>query len=295
MNTSAQTLDISDIRPRLLAIAYRMLGSVADAEDAVQDAFVRLQQENDVRSPAGWLVKTTTRLCIDRLRQAKRRESYRGPWLPEPVADRWDGAAHDRLELAESLSMAFLLMLETLSPAERAAFLLHEVFDYDFEQIAGLLDKSPANARQIAARARKRLGSKVRRFAPVAEAADDLAKRFYDACQAGDLSAIESMLSADAIYYSDGGGKAHAAPRPITGQRRIANLLSVVFRKRRKVCKLEVTTVNGRPGVVFSAAGKPWIIYSIAIENGAITAVYAVLNPDKLAHWPAPPDNATPE
>src|SRR3954452_16256007 len=186
--------DAETLRPRLLALAYRMLGSVADAEDAVQDAYLRLQQAAGVGSPDAWLVKATTRICIDRLRLARRRREYVGPWLPEPTTDDWDGAAIDRPELAESLSMAFLVLLESLSPAERAAYLLREVFDYEFEEIAALLDKSAVNVRQIVARARKRVGQKERRFRPDAGHAEDLAGRFFAACRAGDIQSIESLL-----------------------------------------------------------------------------------------------------
>jgi RNA polymerase sigma-70 factor, ECF subfamily len=277
--------DVERMRPRLLALAYRMLGSAADAEDAVQDAFLRYQQADNVGSPDAWLVKATTRLCIDRLRQAKRRESYVGPWLPEPVGDSWPGAKLDRLELAESLSMAFLVLLETLSPSERAAYLLREVFNYEFEEIAALLDKTPVNVRQILARARKRLENQDRRFQPSPRQAEDLASRFLEACRSGDVDAIESLLAPDAVLYSDGGGKVHAAPRPITDPRRIAKLLSVVFRKFYPHCEAAATTVNGRPGVVFSAAGKAVSLYTFDEAQGGVARVYAVLNPDKLERW----------
>jgi RNA polymerase sigma-70 factor, ECF subfamily len=275
------------MRPRLLALAYRMLGSVADAEDAVQDAYLRLQQVAEVGSPDAWLVKATTRLCIDRLRLARRRKEYVGPWLPEPTTEGWDGAMIDRPELAESLSMAFLVLLETLSPAERAAYLLREVFDYEFEEIAALLDKTPVNVRQIAARARKRLGERERRFVPTTGEADDLANRFFDACRSGDIDAIESLLTPEVIYYSDGGGKAHAAPNPIIGPRKIANLLAVVHWKRGKYCDVSMSTVNGQPGVVFSEAGKVIQITTFASEQGRVTTLYTVLNPDKLRRWPS--------
>jgi RNA polymerase sigma-70 factor (ECF subfamily) len=279
--------DAEAMRSRLLALAYRMLGSVADAEDAVQDAYLRLQQAAEVASPDAWLVKATTRLCIDRLRLARRRREYVGPWLPEPTTDDWDGAAIDRPELAESLSMAFLVLLETLSPAERAAYLLREVFDYEFEEIAGLLDKTPVNVRQIAARARKRLGERERRFVPAKSEADDLATRFFDACRSGDIEAIESLLTPDVIYYSDGGGKAHAAPKPILGTRRVAKLMAVVHRKRQRYCDVSMSTVNGQPGVVFSEAGKVIQITTFASEQGRVSTLYTVLNPDKLRRWPS--------
>jgi RNA polymerase sigma-70 factor (ECF subfamily) len=281
-----RTTDYERMRPRLLALAYRMLGSAADAEDAVQDAFLRLQLAGGIDSPDAWLVKTTTRLCIDRLRKAKRRAEYVGPWLPEPIPDNWEEPAPDRLELAESLSMAFLVLLETLSPAERVAYLLREVFDYEFEEIAALLDKTSVNVRQMTARAKKRLARKEHRYQPETGRADDLAGRFFDACRAGDIHSIESLLSEDAVYYSDGGGKAHAAPRPILGRPRIANLLSVVFRKRQRSCVLSSNTVNGQPGLVFTQAGKAIQVLTFAVEEGRVSRVYSVLNPDKLRLWP---------
>jgi RNA polymerase sigma-70 factor (ECF subfamily) len=285
--------DALGMRPRLLALAYRMLGSVTDAEDAVQDAYLRFQQAGPVESPEGWLVKATTRLCIDRLRSAKRRKDYIGPWLPEPTTDAWDGATVDRPELAESLSMAFLVLLETLSPAERAAYLLREVFAYDFDEIATLLDKTPVNVRQITTRARKRLEVQDRRFDAEAGEAEELAGRFFEACRSGDLRAIESMLAPDAVYLSDGGGKAQAAPRPLTGTHRIANLLSVVYRKFcQKGGEIARTTVNGQPGVIFSTGGVPYFVATLAARQGRITTLYTVLNPEKLHLWASPPPDA---
>jgi RNA polymerase sigma-70 factor (ECF subfamily) len=278
---------VERLRPKLLAVAYRMLGTAADAEDAVQDAYLRYHQHAaGVESPEAWLVKATTRLCIDRLRKA-RREEYVGPWLPEPVPETWAGAAADNLELAESLSMAFLVLLETLSPAERAAYLLREVFGYGFDEIADLLDKTSVNVRQIAARAKKRLDRKERRFRPTVGEADALAGRFFAACRSGDVHAIEAMLAADVVLYSDGGGKAFAARRPISGVRKVANLLAVVFRKLRRVGELTVTAVNGRPGVVFTVGGRPVEVLTVAPDGEAIDTVYVVLNPDKLRRWPA--------
>jgi RNA polymerase sigma-70 factor (ECF subfamily) len=280
------------LRPKLLAVAYRMLGTVADAEDAVQDAYLRYhafttgERAAEVESPEGWLVRTTTRLCIDRLRAA-RREEYVGQWLPEPVPESWAGAAADRVELAESLSMAFLVLLETLSPAERAAYVLREVFGYEFDEIAGLLDTTPVNARQIASRARKRLDARERRFASPPGAADDLAARFFAACQSGDAGAIESMLAADVALVSDGGGKAFAARQPIVGVRKVANLLAVVFRKLRALGEAAVTTVNGGPGVVFTVGGRPVEVITLAAEGDRVGRLFVVLNPDKLRRWPA--------
>lgn len=278
------------LRPKLLAVAYRMLGTVADAEDAVQDAYLRYRQHAaGVGNPEAWLVKATTRRCIDRLRKA-RREEYVGQWLPEPVPDTWAGAAADGAELAESLSVAFLVVLETLSPAERAAYLLREVFGYEYGEIADLLGKTPENARQIAARAKKRLDTRERRFAPTAEQADELAGRFFAACRSGDVKAIEAMLAADAVLYSDGGGKAFAARRPVAGARKVANLLAVVFRKLQGIGDVAPATVNGRPGIVLTVGGSVVEVATVAPDpgGGAVGTVYIVLNPDKLRRWPVP-------
>jgi RNA polymerase sigma-70 factor (ECF subfamily) len=279
---------LAEFRPQLLAVAYRMLGSVADAEDAVQDAYLRYHEaaaREAIASPEGWLVKAATRRCIDRLRQAKRRAEYHGPWLPEPVPASWDGAAGQRAELAESLSMAFLLLLETLSPAERAAYLLREAFGYEFDEIASLLDKTPTNVRQIMARARKRLDAHERRFEATREQAERVSRRFFAACASGDQAAIKAVLADDVTSYSDGGGKVFAAPRPLHGPVQVSKLLSVVFRKYMSLGQLEFTTINGQPGAVFYADGQPLITYSVATDGAVVRDVYIVLNPDKLALW----------
>jgi RNA polymerase sigma-70 factor (ECF subfamily) len=289
---AAALSDPLGFRPRLLAVAYRMLGTVADAEDAVQDAYLRFQQADDVLNAEAWLVKTTTRLCIDRLRQTKRRREYHGPWLPEPVSDNWAGACGADEHLAESLSTAFLILLETLSPAERAAYLLREVLGYEFDEIARLLDTTPVNTRQLTTRARKRLTAKDRRFQTAQKDADELAERFFAACQSGDLAAIEALLAKDATLYSDGGGKVHAAPVPVIGRPRIAKLLSVVFRKLQSRGEMSLTTVNGRPGVVFSIDGQVVQICSCDGRNGVVESLFVTLNPDKLRRWNVPkPDS----
>jgi len=282
------TGDAIALRPRLLAVAYRMLGTVTDAEDAVQDAYLRLQTAQDIVDPEAWMVKTTTRICIDRLRQQQRRKQYHGPWLPEPVSEDWAGSLGSDDHLGESLSMAFLLLLETLSPAERAAFLLREVLGYEFDEIARLLETTPVNSRQLTARARKRLTSKDRRFEPAQRDADELAERFFEACRSGDMAQIEQQLSKEAILYSDGGGKVHAAPRPIVGSSRIAKLLSVVFRRMQGVGQMSLTTVNGHPGVVVTVDNRVVKVVTCAATNGAIDSLFIVLNPDKLRHWQLP-------
>lgn len=274
---------LSGLRPRMMSVAYRMVGSVADAEDAVQDAFLSLQTAGEVRSPEGFLVKTTTRRCIDKLRAGRRRKEYIGPWVPEPVDTR--SGAQDAA-LAESLSQAFLLMLERLTPSERAAFLLQTVFDYECAQIAEVLGKSEVNVRQIVSRAKSRLARNKPRFAPARHAADGLAERFVAACRAGDVHRVEQLFTEDAEVHSDGGGKVSAARVVIRGRHRAARFLAGVFSKKRRDCELRVTTVNGEPGVVFLAGGAVVQVASLHIDDG-VRAVYMTSNPDKLSRWSA--------
>jgi RNA polymerase sigma-70 factor (ECF subfamily) len=273
--------NVSELRPRMMSVAYRMLGSVADAEDAVQDAFLRLHATPEVSSPEGFLVKTTTRRCIDRLRADRRRKSYVGPWVPEPV-DTKGGVQN--VALADSLSQAFLLMLERLSPNERAAFLLRTVFDYEYAEIAEVLGKSEESVRQIVSRAKSRIIQDTPRFRPAPQEADGLAERFIAACRAGDVKSVEEMLCADVAVHSDGGGKVSAARVVIRGTSRVARFLTGVFHKRRRNCEMHATTVNGQPGVVFLLDGALIHVASIRIEDG-VKAVYMTLNPDKLARW----------
>ncbi len=277
------TDDMNGLRPRMMSVAYRMLGSVADAEDAVQDAFVRYQTAGGVASAEGFLVRTTTRLCIDRLR-ARRRREYAGPWVPEPVDTR--GAVRDPA-FAESLTQAFLLLLERLSPDERAAFLLRTVFDYEHTEIGEVLEKSEATVRQLVSRARRRLGPDGEgRFRATATRADGLAERFVAACRAGDVKAVEGMLAEDAEVISDGGGRVSAARVVIRGRDRVARFLAGVFSKKRRGCEMHPTTVNGEPGVVFVSGGAVIQVTALSIEAD-VQAVYIIVNPDKLARWSA--------
>jgi RNA polymerase sigma-70 factor (ECF subfamily) len=273
--------DMSELRPRMMSVAYRMLGTVVDAEDAVQDAFLRLQAADHVSSPEGFLVKTTTRRCIDRLRETRRRESYVGPWVPEPVDTRsqQQGAA-----LAESLSQAFLLMLERLSPSERAAFLLRNVFDYEYADIAEVLGKSEVHVRQIVSRAKARVSQDRPRFEPATGEADELAERFVAACRVGDVQLVEQLFTEDAEVHSDGGGKVSAARVVIRGPSRAARFMVGVFSKRRRNCQMQTATVNGDPGIVFTCDGSVVQVVSLRIEAG-VRGVYMTLNPDKLSRW----------
>lgn len=272
---------LNQLRPRMMSVAYRMLGSVADAEDAVQDAFLRLQAASEVTSPEGFLVKTTTRRCIDQLRASRRREKYIGPWVPEPVDTK---AAPPSSALAESLSQAFLLMLERLTPSERAAFLLRTVFDYEYGEIAEVLGKTEVHVRQIVSRAKSRLRQDRPPLPSAPRQADGLAERFIAACRAGDVKLIEQLFSDDAEVYSDGGGKVSAARAVIRGRDRAARFMAGVFGKFHRDCEMRTATVNGDPGVVFLVDGAVVQVVSLHVEE-QVQAVYMTLNPDKLARW----------
>jgi len=272
------TDDVNALRPRMMSVAYRMLGSVVDAEDAVQDAFVRYQTAGGVSSPEGFLIRTTTRLCIDRLR-ARRRREYVGPWVPEPVetSGRESG-------LAESLTQAFLLLLERLTPDERAAFLLRTVFDYEYAQIAEVVGRSEVHVRQIVSRAKGRLERGESRFHPSPQEASELAERFVAACRAGDVKRIEGMFTEDVEVHSDGGGQVGAARVVVRGRDRAARFLAGVFSKKRGDCEMHATTANGEPGVVFTSGGAVIQVVALCIEGG-VRAVYMTNNPDKLSRW----------
>lgn len=276
------TLDhIQALRPRMMSVAYRILGSVVDAEDAVQDAFLRLHTAHDVRSPEGFLIRTTTRRCIDKLRSDNRRESYIGPWVPEPVDT---SASSNNANLDESLSLGFLLMLERLSPVERAAFVLRTVFDYEYSEIAHVLEKSELHVRKIVSRAKEHLSIDTPRFRPTREKANELAEQFVAACRAGDAKLVEQFLTDDVEVYSDGGGKVTAARVVIRGRERVARFLAKVFHTKRRDYDMLPAVVNGAPGVVFTLAGKVVHVASVRVEDG-VSGVYMCLNPEKLAHW----------
>jgi RNA polymerase sigma-70 factor (ECF subfamily) len=274
------TDDVNTFRPRLMSVAYRMLGSVADAEDAVQDAFLRYQTARGVSSPEGFLVRVTTRLCIDRLRQ-RRRQTYVGPWVPEPVSTRIDNS---NVALSDSLAQAFLLLLEKLNPDERAAFILRIVFDYEYDELAEAIGKSPEAARKLVSRARGRIGLDAdRRFPAASTRADGLAEQFVAACRAGDVKAVEDMLSDDAEVHSDGGGKVSAARVVIRGRNRIARFLTGVFRKP-WFQGVRPATVNGEPGLALHDGDSVRAVLSFWIAD-EVRAAYITVNPEKLSHW----------
>jgi RNA polymerase sigma-70 factor (ECF subfamily) len=272
-------------RPRLKRLAYRMLGSVSEAEDTVQDAWLRWERAGaGVTDPAAWLVRTTTRLSIDRLRAAKaERAAYRGPWLPEPLIE---PLTDDPLERAEDVSVAFLLALERLSPLERAVFLLHDVFDQDYAEVAGTLDRTEAAVRQLASRARDHVRDARPRFSVDQAQAMKLAAAFAAASATADTKALSDLLAEDAILVSDGGGKRSAALRVMVGRADIIRLIQGVNWRHgeQSIRSFEAVRVNGYPGLLLHLEDGVETLAFEPDEDGRIAAVYIMRNPDKLAH-----------
>jgi RNA polymerase sigma-70 factor (ECF subfamily) len=284
---AARTAEFEGERPRLRRLAYRMLGQVSEAEDVVQDAWLRwVRAPADVADPAAWLVRTVTRLCLDRLRKARaERAAYRGPWLPEPLIE---PLADDPLERAEDVSVAFLLALERLSPLERAVFLLREAFDEDYAAIAETLGRSEAAVRQLAARAKAHVREARPRYAVDRAAAERLARAFLEASATGDAHALGALLAEDAVMVSDGGGKRTAALRLIVGRAEIIDLYQrLAWRgswRAPQFAGLRLARINGLPGVVLDLADGPQTIALEPGPDGRIAAIYSVRNPDKLGH-----------
>ncbi len=280
-------------RPRLLGLAYRMLGSLAEAEDVLQDAYLRWcrTEHNDIREPAAWLTSTVTRLAIDELRrQQVRRRDYVGPWLPEPWLSPHEATAtadpQDQMELADDLSVAFLLMLERLGPEERAALLLHDVFDVEYPDIAATLGKTPQAVRQLVTRARRRAHGDRQRFNVSADQRRALVERFQRALRARDEAELMALFAEDAVLLSDGGGKVPAALRPIRHADRITRFFLGITRGiDLDTLRIDECLVNGTPGFVV-AQGLDNILGTFAFEGegGSIQRVYVVRNPDKLQH-----------
>lgn len=281
---------LSELRRSSFAVAYRMLGSVADAEDVVQEAFLRWQRAVDsgtrVESPKAYLATVTTRLAIDHFRSARvRRDSYVGTWLPEPVIEEKEAVVRD-LEEKDSISMAFLLLLETLSPVERAVFLLREAFDFDYPEIAEIVERSEANCRQIYSRAKRHVDAGRPRFEASSAKRDQLAERFFAACELGDLDALLDTLAADVVFDGDGGGKAAAAVQPVRGPDRVSRILLGLFQKGKLLgTKLRPVQVNGRPGaMVFDSSDRLINVIALDIREDRIQNIRSVVNPEKLGH-----------
>jgi RNA polymerase sigma-70 factor (TIGR02957 family) len=283
---------LADLRPVAFGIAYRMLGSASEAEDVVQETLLRfhraLDESEEVESPRAYVATIATRLSIDQLRSARaRRESYVGEWLPEPLVT--DPAADParQAEMADSLSLAFLVLLESLSPEQRAVLLLHDVFDYGYDEIARIVGKSEDNARQLAARARRHVEERRPRFETSREQREQLALRFFAAAQEGDVAALEALLAHDVVLHGDGGGKVPALARSLHGRSRVARTLLNWARQgaRAGVAPLRRVEVNGQPGALaLDGEGRLISVMALDIADGRIQAVSSIVNPDKLRH-----------
>ena len=281
---------LAPYRRRLLGLAYRMLGSRSDAEDIVQDAYLRFAGAQGIHNPQAFLVTVITRLCIDRLKSASsQREVYVGPWLPEPVFDAESLSADAATELADDLSFALLLALDRLSPLERAAFLLHVIFEVPFAEIAGMLDRTEPTCRQLAARARRA----VRDERPAPKATPDrhahLLKAFMEAAASGDPSRLAGLLREDAVAVTDGGGRKPAALNPIMGADKVARLfIGLAGKNAGRDIRIEPAVINGTVGALIYLDGEVDHTLTIATDGDRIAAIYIVRNPDKLRHAPAP-------
>lgn len=270
-------------RSLLFAIAYRMLGSVSDAEDMVQEAWIRWQNtETTVQSPKAFLSKTVTRLCIDHLRSARvKREQYVGAWLPEPLAT--ESIAKDSAELTESLSFAFLILLECLPPTERAVFLLREVFDYSYDDIAKTVGKNVSNCRQIVHRARRHFSRRRSAACLNVQQQDQLVEQFLISWNQGDLQELLALMAEDVTLWSDGGGKVTAAEKPLQGCLKVVRFLIAIRRSRLMPTLVpHVMPINGQPGLVNFVDGEPHSIFSFEFTSRGIQSIFAVVNPEKL-------------
>ncbi len=290
MNSREQLLD--ELRPVAFAIAYRMLGSVSEAEDVVQEALLRthqaLERGEQIASPRAFVATVTTRLAINELRSARaRRERYVGEWLPEPIVTDGEGDPALRAETADSISLAMLVALESLSPEQRAALLLHDVFDYSYEDIAPIVGKSEVNVRQLATRARRHVAERRPRFQTTREQRDELAQRFFAAAEQGDLAGLEALLAHDVKLTGDGGGKVPALARSLHGRNRVARTLLNWARLSSRVpgITFRPVEVNGGAGaLVLDPHERLVSVMALDIAGGEIVAISSVVNPDKLAH-----------
>lgn len=283
MDQRTQTFD--SLRARLLGVAYRMLGSRADAEDVLHDAWLRWTTADpaEIRSAEAWLKTTLTRLAIDRLRRAKvERENYFGPWLPEPLSDADLTSPEIELERDEDVSIAFLTMLETLAPEERAVFVLHDILDDDYADIAEMIGKSQAACRQMVHRARERLTARRKRFLVDDATRTRMLERFIAAAQRGDRNEIMSLFAHDAVMKSDGGGKAVAVWRPLFGAERISWLWYALSRRAKFSAERRIVRVNGQPALASIYNGRLHSVAVIETDGERIHALYTIANPDKL-------------
>jgi RNA polymerase sigma-70 factor (TIGR02957 family) len=289
---SSQERLLDDLRPGSFAIAYRMLGSVTEAEDVVQEALLRvhrtLEEGERIDSPRAFVATVTTRLAIDELRSARaRREQYVGEWLPEPIVTEGSDDPARHAEMADSLSVAMLVLLETLSPEQRAVLLLRDVFDYGYDEIARIVGKSEDNVRQLATRARQHVDARRPRFQSTREQRDELARKFFAAAQEGDLGGLEALLADDVVLTGDGGGKAPALARSLRGRNRVARTLHNWFKLGARIpgAGMRLVEVNGGPGAMLVDGEQRLIgVLALEIEDGYISSISSIVNPDKLSH-----------
>jgi RNA polymerase sigma-70 factor, ECF subfamily len=277
-------------RPLLFSIAYRMLGSVMEAEDIVQEAYLRYQAvpREDIQTLKPFLTTIVHRLCLDHLKSAKaQRETYTGMWLPEPVLT-GEGSSllmpAKQMNDYESISMAFLVLLESLTPLERAIFLMREVFDYEYVEIAEIVGKEEAACRQLFSRAKKHISEHQPRFKSSPEMHAEMMTKFMMACQAGELEGLMSLLAEDVTVYADGGGKTHAATRPIYGRDHVARYFIAIVPRMPKDATFQIAEVNGKRAIIMRSEGKVFNVMSFEVDNGLIKAIHAIMNPEKLGH-----------
>jgi RNA polymerase sigma-70 factor (ECF subfamily) len=290
MNTTDTIVidDFESYRSYLFSIAYRMLGSASEAEDIVQDTYLRSRQApgGEIRSLKSYLATLVTRQCINQLKSARReREAYIGPWLPEPVlTSDQEAMPFETAAQHESISLAFLVLLEVLSPPERAVFLLHDIFDFDYQEIAEMIDKSPASCRQLGHRAKASIASRKQRYKPSREAHLRLIKRFLLACQEGDVEGLKEVLAQDVVNYGDGGGKVLAALRPVVGIDAVMRLWLSITHKESAKLRITFEEVNGEPAVISWTGEAIYDVVTFEVVDGRIKTIRGILNPGKLAY-----------
>jgi RNA polymerase sigma-70 factor, ECF subfamily len=288
--TSIMLATFDQYRGLLFSIAYRMLGSVADAEDILQEAFIRWQQsqQEEIRSPRAFLVTIVSRLCVNHLQSARvQREQYVGQWLPEPIVTGAEGDPLGIIRIDESLSMAFLVLLERLTPVERAVFLLREVFEYEYSEIASVLGQTEANCRQILRRARLHVGAMRPRFRTPPQKRDALMESFLAAINTGAMDGLMILLTEDVVLHSDGGGKGVAVPNLVRGIDKVARgILGSLDRLVPKNLVWTLTGINGQPGLINYLDGVPHSVLTIDIKGDRIQAIYVITNPEKLSRLP---------
>lgn len=289
MNPTTQTQTFETYRSALFYTAYRMLGSAMEAEDMVQEAYLRLAtaKSDVVQSPKAFLTTIITRLCLDHLKSARvRREQYIGPWLPEPIMT--DNLPAQAVAQKETLTMAFLMLLEKLSPVERAIFLLRELFAYEYVEISEIVGKSQANCRQLYSRAKKNLGANRPRYETSATAQRQVITEFMEALSDGDAQKMMQMLAPDITFWSDGGGKVTAARRPVNGQEDVVRFIQGIFRLRPNNMRVEMAETNATQSLLIGVQGQIIGVMNFLIDEGQIQEIRTVLNPDKLTLLPAP-------